>query len=55
MEIKWIIVAVVLVCAIALVLYLIKRNQKDKEELIRFLNETEIEELQKPNEMEKES
>ena len=55
MEIKWIIVAVVLVCAIALVLYLIKRNQKDKEELIRFLNETEIKEQQKPKEMEKES
>lgn len=42
MEIKWIIIAVVLGCVIALVLYLIIQNQKDKEEVIRFLNETDF-------------
>jgi LPS O-antigen subunit length determinant protein (WzzB/FepE family) len=48
METKWIIIAVIVVCAIALVIYLIKRNQKDKEELIKYLNESEIEEPQDP-------
>ena len=52
MEINWIIFAVVLVCAIALILYLIIRNQKDKEEVIKFLNETEIEDDPKPKEKE---
>ncbi len=53
MEIKWIIIAVVFVCAIALVFYLIKRNRKDKEEVIKFLNENEIESEPKPEEKEK--
>lgn len=38
MEINWIIVAVVLICAIALILYLIKMNQKDKKEVTKFFN-----------------
>lgn len=38
MEINWIIIAVVLVCAIALILYLIKKNQKDKKDVTKFFN-----------------
>ena len=52
MEIKWFIIAVVLVSAVALILYLIIRNQKDKEEVIKFLNETEIEDEPEPKENE---
>jgi len=43
METKWIIIALVVVCAIALVIYLIISNQKDKEEVIRHFNESEFE------------
>lgn len=43
METKWIIVAIVLICVIAFIVYLIVRNQKDKNEVIKYLNETEIE------------
>ena len=43
MEIKWIIFAVFIVIAVALVIYLIVRNMKDKDEVVKFLNETEIE------------
>lgn len=38
MEINWIIIAIVLICAIALILYLIKKNQKDKKEVTKFFN-----------------
>ena len=38
MELNWIIIAVVLVCAIALILYLIKKNQRDKKEVTKFFN-----------------
>jgi uncharacterized membrane protein len=38
MEINWIIMAVVLVCVIALILYLIKKNQRDKKEVTKFFN-----------------
>ena len=43
MEIQWIIIAVVVVLAITLVIYLIIRNQKDEKEVVKFLNETEDE------------
>jgi uncharacterized membrane protein len=43
MEIKWILFAVFIVIAVVLVIYLIVRNLKDKDELVKFLNETEIE------------
>ena len=43
METNWIILIIVLVCAVALILYLIKRNMKDKEDVVKFMNETEIE------------
>jgi uncharacterized membrane protein len=52
MEIKWIIIAVVFVFAVSLVIYLIKRNQKDKEEYVKFLNQTEIDEEKLPKEKE---
>jgi flagellar biosynthesis/type III secretory pathway M-ring protein FliF/YscJ len=45
METNWIIIGIILVAAIALVVYLVFRNQKDKEELIESLNdETSAEE-----------
>jgi len=43
MEIKWIIIVVVSVCVIALVIFLIKRNEKDKADLVTFLNKTDAE------------
>lgn len=52
MEIKWIIITIVLVCVIALTLYLIKRDQKDKKEMIKSLNKTE--EVPEPKRKEKE-
>ncbi len=51
METKWIIIAVIII-VIVLVVYLIIRNWKDKEELEKFLNETELEEKKDPNEKE---
>ena len=41
METNWIILIIVLVCATALILYLIKRNMKDKDDVVKFMNETE--------------
>ncbi|MFV5693175.1 hypothetical protein ACM55K_14215 [Flavobacterium sp. LT1R49] len=38
MEINWVIIAVILVGAIALILYLIKKNQIDKKEVTKFFN-----------------
>ncbi len=38
MEMNWIIITVVLVCAIALILYLVKKNQKDKKDVTKFFN-----------------
>lgn len=38
METNWIILAAVLVGAIALVIYLIVRNKKDEEEVIKSFN-----------------
>jgi len=46
METNCIILAIVLVTAIALIVYLIKRNQKDKDDVIRSFNaETDIENM----------
>ncbi|MFV8327050.1 hypothetical protein ACNQGH_14245 [Flavobacterium sp. ZS1P14] len=38
MEINWIIIAIVLFCAIVLILYLIKKNQRDKKDVTTFFN-----------------
>lgn len=43
MDIKWIIVVVVLICVLALIIYTIVRNQKDKKKVIDSLNKPEIE------------
>jgi beta-lactam-binding protein with PASTA domain len=43
METNWIILIIVLVCSIILIIYLIKRNMKDQEDVVKFMNETEIE------------
>ncbi|MFE3867824.1 hypothetical protein ACFX5E_07010 [Flavobacterium sp. LS2P90] len=51
MEINWVIITVVLVCAIALILYLIKKNQKDKKEVTKFFNrDTSIRKESEPDE-----
>lgn len=51
MEINCIIIAVVLVFAIALILYLIKKNQKDKKDVTRFFNtDTTIKKESEPDE-----
>lgn len=51
MEINWIILTLVLICAIVLIIYLVKRNLKDKKELTRLLNsETKIENELEPKE-----
>jgi len=39
METNWIILGIILVAAIALVVYLVIRNQKDKEEVIESYND----------------
>ena len=39
METNWIILGIILVAAIALVVYLVIRNQKDKEEVIKTFND----------------
>jgi hypothetical protein len=39
METNWIIIGIVVLLAIALVIFLIKRNLKDKEEMEKFFNE----------------
>jgi preprotein translocase subunit YajC len=38
METNWIILALILICAIALIIFLVIRNQKDKQEVIKSLN-----------------
>ncbi len=50
MKNEWIIIAVISVCVIAFIFYLIKRNRKDKEEYTKFLNETEIKRKSRPEE-----
>ncbi len=41
MEINWIVIAIVLVSVIGIIIYLIIRDQKDKNEMIRSLNKTD--------------
>ncbi|SEF97277.1 hypothetical protein [Flavobacterium urumqiense] len=51
MEINWFIVAVFLVGAIVLLLYLIKKNQKDKKDVTKFFNmDTTIRKESEPDE-----
>lgn len=38
MEINWVIVGIVLVSAIVLIVFLIKKNQKDKKDVTAFFN-----------------
>ena len=46
------IIGIVLVSIIVLIIYLIVRNEKDKEKVIKSLNETEIDEKLKTEEEE---
>jgi len=50
MENEYVIIGIILVCVFFLVLYLVNRNQKDKDEVIRYLNETEIQDEPKSKE-----
>ena len=52
MEIKWMIIGIVLVSIIVFIIYLIVRNEKDKEEVIKSLNETDIDDKSKTDEEE---
>ena len=47
MDTQWIIIVVFLIVVVIVVLYLIKRNQKDKDDVMKYLNETEIEDEDK--------
>lgn len=38
MEINWIIVGILLICVVILIVFIIKKNQKDKKEYTNFLN-----------------
>lgn len=42
MEVNWMILGIVVFCAIILIVYLIWKNLKDKKELEKFLNEEAI-------------
>ena len=54
MEIKWIVIVLVLICVVGLVVYLIVQNEKDKNDLMNELNETESGDEPKPKEEEEE-
>ena len=51
MEIKWIIIAIISICIISIVIYLIIRNKKDEKDVIRYFNETEMSEEPDTKEM----
>lgn len=38
MEINWIVVSIVIICVLILIVFLIRKNQKDKKEYTHFLN-----------------
>ena len=38
MEINWVIIGFVVVCMVILIIFLIRKNQKDKKEYTHFLN-----------------
>jgi len=39
MEVNWTVLGIIAFCAIILIVYLIKRNMTDKEEVMKFFNE----------------
>jgi hypothetical protein len=39
MEVNWMVIGLVVLCGIILVVYLIKQNLEDKEDVTKFLNE----------------
>ena len=38
MEINWVIVSIVIICVLILIVFLIRKNQKDKKKYTHFLN-----------------
>jgi len=39
MEVNWVVLGIVAFCAIILIVYLVRRNLKDKVEVTKFFNE----------------
>ena len=39
MEVNWTVIGIVVICAIILIVYLVRRNLKDKEDVTKFFNE----------------
>lgn len=42
MEINWLIIGIIVVCAVALIIYIIKQNRKDQKSLEEKLNKREF-------------
>ena len=38
MEINWVVVGIVIICVVILIVFLIRKNQKDKNKYTHFLN-----------------
>ena len=38
MEINWVIVSIVIICVLILIVFLVRKNQKDKKNYTHFLN-----------------
>jgi len=38
MEINWVVVSIVIICMLILIVFLIRKNQKDKKKYTDFLN-----------------
>lgn len=38
MQINWVIVSIVIICVLILIVFIIRKNQKDKKEYTHFLN-----------------
>ncbi len=38
MEINWVIISIVIICVLFLIVFLIRKNQKDKKKYTNFLN-----------------
>ena len=38
MEINWVIIGIIIICVLLLIVFLIRKNQKDKKKYTHFLN-----------------
>jgi len=55
MEINWIIISIVSICAIGLIFFLIKRNAKDEKNLSKILDKNEYAIIDKDDAEEKDA